>query len=708
MPRVLRLLVPLSLALVAAVLAVGDRPRSAEGSGYHPGVARAGRVVLVIVDSLTDRLAEDPAAFPALAALRPRALWGRMAGCLPASTVPCTRTMLEGSGAGYLAGLSNFSASRASDVSFPVLAARAGLRLAVASDHTLINMCKDLGGPRLHYGGEKVPVFAWDEAAQARVAEWMRDDAADAYLIHLVDLDKVSHAAGPGTPLYQREVRGADRAIAAIAALLAPSDALIVVGDHGHDEFGSHTPDPGYLAVGPLFTPGRLDLRQATSALLLSVAAGTPLPKSYEGDVPGEGIRVPFGGDPEARRHIAAEVDRERENRRARARAGVSRFLPGLGLALFALVAFAFERGKRMPAAAIALVAAALAWGMGSVWSVYGRPLLWQGPTRNVLHHVGLLVVFVGCSTALLGRFSRFGRAARVGIALLAFPFVVPLVGDDYFGSPTSLARFFVPALALLVYAELRSRSRWAFAALGASAGAVALTLGPVPNGEAWLPATGAAALGALAIAACSEPARRVRAALGSLFVLVLLGAGMGFGARATLALSLLAVATACFARSGARHAPAAISLVGAAAVFLAYWGSLRSLRFEQVRFDFVFGVIPASVPEATVAVLGGVLTLLKYGFVPWVIVSATPHLDSATHGLRLAGWLLLSALLHSAWVAGAALDPVSRYHETGIQVACLVGALALLSVAAVALSGRDRAEVETVDARATQPGTTA
>lgn len=685
MPPALRLLAPLLLALLAAVLAVGDRPRH-EQAGYAPGTRRAGRVVLLVVDSLTDQLAEDPQAFPSLAALRPRALWGRMAGCLPASTVPCTRTLLEGSNAGYLAGLSNFSATRAGPASWPVVAHRAGLRIAVASDHTLVNLCEGLGGPRLQYAVEQIPVFHWDEAAVERASEWLRRDAADALLIHLVDLDKVSHASKVGSELYRREVRDADRAVAAIASLLTPLDSLIVVGDHGHDEFGNHTPNPGYLAVGPAFAPGRLDLSQTTTALLLSAAAATPLPESYDGEVVDRGLTTPFGGSAESRAEIAARVEAQRAERRAGTRWAVWRFMPGLGLALLVLVVLGVERGKRSPAALIGGAAVAVAWLLGSVWSVYGRPLLWQGPARNVLHHSALVVAFVAIATLVLGRLSSVGRAARVGTALLAFPFLVPLVGDDYFGSPKSLARLFVPALALLLHAELLARSAWAFATVGCGAVAVALTLGPVPGGSGWLPSLGAGLGGALLLAWCGEPARRVRTAVASAIVLIVLGAVMDLGARATLALAFFGAATACFARSGARVAPAALSLVGAGAVFLAFWGSLRSLRFDQVRFEFIFTLVPQTGNEARVAVVGAVLTTLKYALLPWVVLSAAPAVTRGGHGPKLAGWLVLAALLHSAWVAGAALDPVSRYYEAGVQAACLLGALALLSVGVLTL----------------------
>jgi len=685
MPAVLRLLAPLVLALVAATLAVADQS-STERAAYSPGTSRAGRIVLIVVDSLTDRLAEDPASFPNLAALRPRALWGRMAGCLPASTVPCTRTLLEGSSAGYVAGLSNFSATRADPASWPVVAVREGLRIAVASDHTLVNMCEGLGGPRLHYAAEKVPVLQWDEVATERATEWIRTDAADALLIHLVDLDKVSHSSGPGTERYRQEVRDADRAIGAIAALLTPRDSLIVVGDHGHDEFGSHTPDPGYLAVGPAFVPGRVDLGQPTTALLLSAAAGTSLPHTYEGDVPDRGLATPYGGSTESHARIAAEVEAQRARLRVGTRSRVWRFIPGLGLALVVLVGFAFERRRRVPAIAIAAAAAAGAWFLGSVWAIYGRPLLWRGPLQNVLHYVGLVAAFVAIAVPVLGKLSSFGRASRVGVALLAFPLMVPLVGDDYFGSPASLARFFVPAVALLIHAELLARSRWALAAVASGAAAIALTLAPIPNGEGWLPSAGVGLLGGLAIARCGEPSQRLRTAIRATILLIALGALMDFGARATLALALLAVATACFARSGGRHVPAAVALVGASAIFLAYWGSLRNLRFEKIRFDFIFALIPPTGNEAAVAVVGGVLTSLKYGLAPWVVVSATPVLASRKNGLLVAGWLLLAAFLHAAWVAGAALDSASRYYEAGIQAACLVGALGLLSVLALAL----------------------
>lgn len=687
-PRLLRLLVPFVLALAAVAIAVRGRSGD-EGEAYAPGTERQGRLVLVLVDSLTDRLAEDPGAFPTLAKLRARALWGRMAGCLPASTVTCARTLLEGSNAGYVAGLRNFSATRAGPASWPVIAAEAGMRLGVASDHTLINMCEGLGGPRLHYAAEKVPVYRWDEAALERARDWIRNDVVDAALIHLVDLDKVSHSPGPHSRRYRDEVLGADRVIAEIASLLGPRDTLIVLGDHGHDEIGNHTPDPGYLAVGPAFVPGRLDLDQASTALLLSAAAGTPLPRSYSGDVPSVGLRQPFGGSEETRQRVQVSVEGRQASRHEERRRQVLRFLPGLALALLALVAVALERKKWLPAAAVVLAAAAASWVLGLVWASHGRPLLWQGPARNVLHYFALLAVFLIGASVFLAKTSSLDRAARVGAALLAFPLLLPLIGNDYFSSTTALARFFVPALALLLYPELRARSRWAFAAVAAAAGAIGLILGPLPDMTGVLPTVAAALLGGVAIGACAEQPRRVRTGVVSAIVLLTLGGPMRFGGRATLALALLAVATACFAKSAERRAPAALPLVGASAIFLAYWGSLQGLWFEKVRFEFVFSFLPPIRNEAIVAAIAGVLTPLKYGLLPWIIATAAPALASVKNAPQVVGWFLLSVLLHAAWVAGAALDPASRYDENGIQAACLLAALALVSIAALALRRR-------------------
>jgi membrane protein DedA with SNARE-associated domain len=49
-------------------------------------------------------------------------------------------------------------------------------------------------------------------------------------------------------------------------------------------------------------------------------------------------------------------------------------------------------------------------------------------------------------------------------------------------------------------------------------------------------------------------------------------------------------------------------------------------------------------------------------------------------------GWLLAFTLLLCAWVGGAAWDSASKYHEMGIQTACLVAVLAILAAVAATL----------------------
>jgi hypothetical protein len=681
--RLVWFLIPFAIVFGAiALVRVNREMANNELGAVLPGSARAGRVVFVMVDSLTASLAEDAGAFPALARLRPRALWGRVAGCLPASTVACTRTMLEGSSAGYVASLDNFAARRAGPESFPVLAHAQGLRVAMVSDHTFTHMLGDLGGPSLAYLQAGVPVYGWDEAARSRVESWLQTDAAEIVLVHLVDLDKASHSPGPGTARYLEQVRGADAAIAGITARLSPGDTLIVAGDHGHDQVGNHTPDPGYLAFGPAFAAGRRDIDQATIALLFSAAAATPLPPSYDGEVPERALARPFGGSREREAAIRTAVSRGRAGRRAFLRGQTLEFMPGLALAAAALGSL-FPLARRRRTALVVVASTALSVGLGFGWSRVFRASFWLGPPTNLLNYLGLLLL-VGGAAAYAAR-RAFGvswpRAAATG--LLACPLLVHLTGDDYFASVRTLSRVLPLAIALLSIDGLRAKQRGAWLAVACSLGAA--LLGELHGSALDGPWSSALLIASAALLYAASPAnsRWQRWLLAA--VPLVLSLSMRHPAWASLVVSLSAVAAGTIARD--RTLPVPIrGLVLAAAVITTFWLGLGSLRFERIRFEFALAWLPTLPNEAVLALLATPLAVLKYALLVFVPLSLVRFDGNSELREATAFFTALPALSATAFVAGASCAGGSRYHETAIQEAALYAAIALLTLLVVAL----------------------
>jgi hypothetical protein len=679
-------LLPFITVFVTLFLVRSGREMSDNRLGQiQPSNPRTGKLLFVMVDSLSASIAEDPKLFPSLERLRPRALWGRIAGCLPASTVACTRTMLEGSNAGYVASLDNFAARRAGGESFPLLARAQGLKVAIASDHTFTHMLGGLGGPRVEYLQAGVPVYGWDEAGRDRAREWLAGSLADVVLVHLVDLDKASHSPGPGTPRYAKELHDADAALADMIAALGERDSLIVAGDHGHDEHGNHTPDPGYLAYGPPFAPGRIDIEQATIALLLSAAADTPLPPAYDGEVPAGALRRPFGGSAAREAAIRVAVQHGRDGRRSELRRQSLEFMPGLAVSALILGSlFPSLRRKRIALGLLGCVAISAVLGAG--WASLFRSTFWLGPPANFLNYLALFAVIAGAVAFAMHRLLGATSRSAIAAGLLAFPMLVHFTGDDYFAPGRTLFRMYSVALTLVLFDRLKARERDAWLALGASIAALVLQelRGPSSDGFAAMLAFGAVSAAVLYIAG-RDLDRRARIALA--LVPLVLSPAMRHPGWATLMLALLALPVLAVTRDRSLPAPLR-GLFASAAVVAGFWASLGSLRFERVRFEFALAWLPTVPNEARLAAIVTPIAVLKYALIVALPLSLAklsrdPGLQTST-----AWFSWVPSLSAAAFVAGASSAGGSRYHETAIQEACLYAVIGLLTLLVLAVTG--------------------
>lgn len=256
-----------------------------------------GRLVVVIVDSLRRETLEDPGTMPRLLA------WAQSPGvrtvdvrtCSANFTLPCVQTLLEGRESPFAAGLHNFTGRAGSAASLPAAAAAAGIPYAVISDQTLTSL----------YGAGAVrslDVEAWTGTHLERdlravdEAIGMLGEGAEApsvVLLHVPGTDKAAHIEKPGTAGYRDHFRQVDARIGALLDALDPSrDAVVVTGDHGHNEDGHHTRtsvallggEPLAALLGAVDLPGEVD--QVDLLLPLSWPLFLPLPASWEGAWP--------------------------------------------------------------------------------------------------------------------------------------------------------------------------------------------------------------------------------------------------------------------------------------------------------------------------------------------------------------------------------------------------------------------------------------
>lgn len=270
-------------------------PDNSTGQAQVTGGEPADRLVVVVVDSLRRATMEQPDVMPSLLA------WSRSEGvrdldvhtCSANFTLPCVQTLLEGRESPFAAGLHNFTGREGGAASLPAAALAAGLPYAVISDQTLTSL----------YGRgavRSINVDDWDGTHLSRdlrafdeTMALLDDPSIRMVLLHVPGTDKASHLFKPGSPDYEHHFRVVDAKIGALIARLDPQhDALMITGDHGHNEDGHHTRESlAVLGGGPfraLFAGVEVPARVEQVDLLMELAWPNmlPIPADWEGALP--------------------------------------------------------------------------------------------------------------------------------------------------------------------------------------------------------------------------------------------------------------------------------------------------------------------------------------------------------------------------------------------------------------------------------------
>src|SRR6476469_2065083 len=225
--RIVRLgLVPLVL-LIAAMLALAP-----EKAGRSAGQARAFepaqrfRAVVFILDSAGKSEMFDPALMPFLSSLRTSSLSGRSRSCAAKATFPCIKSIFEGREATMGTTLQDFSAFASSRTTWPASLAASGLRLVVASDHTLNRLYPHAFVDSLNYEDLHVPLREREEFVYRKARQWFDDPSIDVLLLHIIGTDKIAHEYKWRGPEYLQKYREVDDFVREIAGRLRPEDYL--------------------------------------------------------------------------------------------------------------------------------------------------------------------------------------------------------------------------------------------------------------------------------------------------------------------------------------------------------------------------------------------------------------------------------------------------------------------------------------------------
>src|SRR2546423_7242015 len=256
-------LVPLVL-LLAAMMSLqreGTRHPAMQLRAFEP--AKHFRSVVFILDSAGKSEMFDPELMPFLASLRTSSLSGRSRSCSAKATFPCIKSIFEGREATMGTTLQDFSAFASSRTTWPASLAALGMRLVVASDHTLNRLYPNAFVDSLNYEDVHAPLLERDAFVYRKARQWLDDPSIDVLVLHVIGTDKVSHEYPVRGPEYREKYREVDDFIREVSGRLTPMDYIFAISDHGHNELGGHTEDAAYLARGPIFPP---DLRQDLNA----------------------------------------------------------------------------------------------------------------------------------------------------------------------------------------------------------------------------------------------------------------------------------------------------------------------------------------------------------------------------------------------------------------------------------------------------------
>jgi hypothetical protein len=455
------------LALLTAVVAFvllargeSGRPRTAHEVSLQPSAPRD-PLVIVFVDSLSDRVATNPELMPALSALAARGVALSVEPCRDRLTYLCLRAVLTGYDESNLLEVGrNFDRQRR--VAADHLLARAadsGVRVVALGSHDFEAYRDSLA--------EYEAIDGEDETERAALRAL--DAGADVTLVSLANGDRAAHAYGTSSAQYREAFRRIDRLIARVLERAGADHNVLVFGDHGHDADGRHLPggpSTTYAVyAGPAFERGVVRSMALTDhRALLGVLLGMPTPPSYVGPRfdelfdPNWLARHYRGGLPV----LSAPPKSERPPR--------SRWFLAAGVALIALfvlvrVGRSLTRNKRVWLGASAL-GLGIAIASGHAYTSLRRAIHDHGfePERSLYLLVPLGAGFLIAALVRRGRSAM--RSIDLGAAIsLVVSFLLLFPSAYYYGS----ARAVVPAAALGVVAAMLTypveqsvRSPWA------------------------------------------------------------------------------------------------------------------------------------------------------------------------------------------------------------------------------------------------------
>lgn len=246
----------LAVPLLFIVFFLGLNARLAQSSGQRTddrfdGAAAlspkptnpSGRLLIVIVDSLRRSNLEAPGLMPNLVALAesPDASLLDVHTCASNFSLPCIQTIFSGRESPMSSGIEQFSSYGASQGNVFEALSAAGLRVAVVGNEMLSTLYGRSAAARYSVVPLRLDPLASDIAAIAQAGRYLDDPAIDVVLLHTSGTDHTTHFDLPGSAAYVRHFHAVDAALSGLLDRVDHErDAIVVMGDHGHDNDGHH------------------------------------------------------------------------------------------------------------------------------------------------------------------------------------------------------------------------------------------------------------------------------------------------------------------------------------------------------------------------------------------------------------------------------------------------------------------------------------
>lgn len=301
--------------LVGVVLPTREAPAvAARAVGPRPLTKR---LALLVVDGLRWDVASDPARMPRFAA----ALAAETGGKLMAGRVSMTTSAVLAVGTGQRGGFEQLVRNIGPDPtpwdSWLVEARRAGLGVMTVGDPAWTDLYPAaIDEHRLDPKGVAIDV---DFNPQTfRHARELLAKSPNVLVVHFVTPDHQAHAHGVPSERYAAHMRGFDRELFALADELAAGFTVVLLGDHGAADSGTHGADVPIQRMTAVVAFGRGVVRgvraqepidQVDLAGTFAALLGLPLPAHSRGHVLTEWLDL----TPAERAHLAcADADRAR------------------------------------------------------------------------------------------------------------------------------------------------------------------------------------------------------------------------------------------------------------------------------------------------------------------------------------------------------------------------------------------------------------